>query len=76
MADKDATETSVTGPRRQRRWLIPLIFIPFIAVLWVPFFNSTEPTLAGVPFFYWYQLLWILISAALTITVYLATEKE
>lgn len=60
---------------RNRRWLIPLIFLPFPAVLWVPFFNSAEPTLAGVPFFYWYQLLWILISAALTIGVYLATDK-
>jgi len=61
---------------RKRRWLIPLIFLPFPAVLWVPFFNSAEPELAGVPFFYWYQLLWILVSAALTITVYLATDKE
>ncbi|HUD50545.1 DUF3311 domain-containing protein [Parvibaculum sp.] len=61
---------------RKRRWLVPLIFLPIPAVLWVPFFNSTEPSLAGVPFFYWYQLLWILISAALTICVYLATDKE
>ncbi|MCE9649060.1 MAG: DUF3311 domain-containing protein [Parvibaculum sp.] len=63
-----------TKPRN--RWLIPVIFVPFIAVLWVPFFNKTEPALAGVPFFYWYQLMWIGISAALTIAVYLATEKE
>jgi hypothetical protein len=71
MADR---ETTTTG--RKRRWLIPVIFVPFIAVLWVPFFNVTEPTLAGVPFFYWYQLMWIGISAALTIAVYLLTEKE
>ncbi len=71
MADKDKT-----GTGRKRRWIIPIIFLPFIAVLWVPFFNTVEPTLGGVPFFYWYQLMWIGISAVLTITVYLLTEKE
>lgn len=76
MADRNAGETGATATHRKRRWLIPLIFIPFIAVLWVPFFNKAEPSLAGVPFFYWYQLMWIAISAALTIAVYLATEKE
>jgi hypothetical protein len=29
----------------------------------------------GVPFFYWYQLLWVLISAVITAVIYLATEK-
>lgn len=71
MADKDTT-----GTGRKRRWLIPVIFVPFIGVLWVPFFNTVEPTLGGVPFFYWYQLMWIGISAVLTIVVYLLTEKE
>lgn len=71
MADKGTTRTG-----HKRRWLIPVIFVPFIAVLWVPFFNTTEPALGGVPFFYWYQLMWIGISAVLTIAVYFLTEKE
>jgi hypothetical protein len=29
----------------------------------------------GIPFFYWYQLLWVLISAVITALIYLATEK-
>jgi hypothetical protein len=33
-----------------------------------------EPTLGGVPFFYWYQLLWVIIGAILTAIVYFATE--
>ncbi|MDR3499323.1 MAG: DUF3311 domain-containing protein [Parvibaculum sp.] len=60
--------------RAKRRWLIPLIFIPFVATLWVPFYDTIEPALAGVPFFYWYQLMWIAISALLTVIVYFATE--
>jgi len=39
-----------------------------------PFYNSVEPTLGGVPFFYWYQLLWVIIGAILTAIVYFATE--
>jgi hypothetical protein len=47
-----------------------LLVIPFIAVLWVPFYNSVEPSIAGVPFFYWYQLLWIILAAVIIGIVY------
>jgi Protein of unknown function (DUF3311) len=30
----------------------------------------------GIPFFYWYQLLWVLIGAALTAFVYFMTERR
>src|SRR6202008_607704 len=30
-----------------------LLLLPFVALLWVPFYNSIEPTLLGFPFFYW-----------------------
>jgi hypothetical protein len=36
--------------------------------------NTVEPSWAGVPFFYWYQLLWIPISAGLI--VYLTTQRK
>ena len=53
-----------------------LLVPPFVGVLWVPFYNSIEPKLGGVPFFYWYQFLWILIGAGLTAVVYFATERH
>jgi len=53
-----------------RHWPRALLAIPFIAALWVPFYNRLEPTLGGVPFFYWYQLAWILIGAAIVLIVY------
>jgi hypothetical protein len=67
---KTRPETQGDG-RGKRRWIVPVIFLPFIAVLWVPFFNTLDPALWGIPFFYWYQLAWIVIGAALTIIVYL-----
>jgi hypothetical protein len=47
-----------------------LLILPFIAMLWVPFYNSAEPMLYGVPFFYWYQLLWIILGAVIIGVVY------
>jgi hypothetical protein len=57
-------------PARPVAWARLLLLIPFVAVLWVPFYNSVEPSVAGVPFFYWYQLLWIILSAVIIAIVY------
>ena len=47
-----------------------LLIIPFIALLWVPFYNRDLPALFGFPFFYWYQLLWVPLTAGLIWFVY------
>jgi len=31
--------------------------------LWVPFYNRLDPKLFGIPFFYWYQFLWVLLTS-------------
>ena len=45
-----------------------------VAVLWVPWYNHTDPTLFGFPFFYWYQLAWVVGSALITGLVYARTR--
>ena len=47
-----------------------LLLLPFIGLLWVPFYNHELPRLLGFPFFYWYQMLWIILTALLTMIVY------
>jgi membrane protein implicated in regulation of membrane protease activity len=64
----------MTRSSRQGWWYI-LLLIPFIAILWVPSYASASPELAGIPFFYWYQFLWVFISAVLTAAVYFATRE-
>jgi hypothetical protein len=59
-----------------RAWWYLLLAIPFVALLWVPFYGSVSPEFAGIPFFYWYQFLWVLISGVITGIVYLATESR
>jgi hypothetical protein len=51
-----------------RMWV--LLLLPFIGLLWVPFYNFQEPALFGFPFFYWYQLAWVPISSLLIWLVY------
>ena len=57
-------------------WWYLLFIIQFVAVLWPPFYNTVEPTLGGLPFFYWYQLAWVIIGAILTAIVYFVTEAQ
>ncbi|HZU67159.1 MAG TPA: DUF3311 domain-containing protein [Ktedonobacteraceae bacterium] len=45
----------VTRPERKgRSWLLLLLLIPFIVLLWPPFYNTDQPTFIGIPFFYWF----------------------
>jgi hypothetical protein len=47
-----------------------LLLVPFIALL-APIYLRAEPAVAGIPFFYAYQMLVIPLSAALTWAAYL-----
>jgi hypothetical protein len=64
------------GQREGWSWWYLLFIIQFVAVLWPPFYNRAEPTLLGMPFFYWYQLVWVIIAAVLTAIVYFVTDAE
>jgi hypothetical protein len=55
------------------RWINLLLLIPLVSIL--PFlFNTEEPTLGGLPFFYWFQLLVIPIGILCTIAVHRLTR--
>ena len=62
-------------PKKRRSWLLLLLIIPFIALLWPPFYNDLQPTFIGIPFFYWFQLLWVIITAMITAIVYFAGDR-
>jgi len=52
-----------------------LLLVPFVALLWVPFYNMREPALWGFPFFYWYLLLWLPLMVLLIWIVYRGRRK-
>jgi hypothetical protein len=55
-------------------WWYLLFAIQYVIVLWPPFYNKAEPSWIGIPFFYWSQLLFVLVGAVLTAIVYFATD--
>jgi hypothetical protein len=64
-------------PKRGRFHPVHLFLVlPFIGLLWVPFYNRVDPTLMGVPFFYWYQGLWTLLGPLCTWPVYRFEERR
>jgi hypothetical protein len=63
-------------PRRHFRPIHLLLLIPYVAMMWVGSYNRIAPEIAGIPFFYWYQILWIVLGAAVMIPVYLADERH
>ncbi len=71
--------TRAPQAKRQRGllayWPRFLFVIPVLVIMSVPFYNRAEPSLGGVPFFYWYQLAWILIGAAIVLIVYLLETR-
>jgi hypothetical protein len=53
-----------------------LLLLPFVGLLWVPFYNFQEPALFGFPFFYWYQLAWVPICSSLIWIVYRSQKPD
>ncbi|MCX4819281.1 DUF3311 domain-containing protein [Streptomyces sp. NBC_01142] len=52
------------------------LFAPFVAMLWVGSYAKVEPMFIGIPFFYWYQMLWVLISTLLTMIAYKLWQRD
>ncbi|HMK78932.1 MAG TPA: DUF3311 domain-containing protein [Xanthobacteraceae bacterium] len=65
--DSSQAKTQAAKPSHRRAWVL---IIPFIAMVIPPLFNYREPSIAGLPFFYWYLLLWIPLTAFLTWVAY------
>lgn len=40
-----------------------LLVIPTIVLLILPMYNRENPTLFGLPFFWWFQGMWLFIAA-------------
>jgi hypothetical protein len=58
-----------------RRWYL-LLLLPFAGLLYPPLYATEDPELFGFPFFYWYQFLWVPITAGLTYLVYRKTRPS
>jgi hypothetical protein len=53
-----------------------LLTIAIMGSLWVPIFARTQPELVGFPFFYWYQLILVPVTAILCWISYLLLRTK
>jgi hypothetical protein len=59
------------GRRGGASWAYLLLLVPVVAVIFPPLYAHHDPTLSGVPFYVWYQLLWTVVGALFVAAVYL-----
>lgn len=66
-------------PKREsghrNRLVFLLLLLPLVAVLVPEFYNFSKPSIGGMPFFYWWQLLWIAGVAVCVGIVYRLTRR-
>ncbi len=54
-----------------------LLIAPFVGTLIPWLYNRATPALFGLPFFYWYQLAWVLVTSALLgLVVFLTRNRD
>ncbi|MFF1445307.1 DUF3311 domain-containing protein [Streptomyces sp. NPDC058295] len=73
MSDEETREPVVTPARVA---IALCLIAPFVAMLWVGSYAKVDPAFIGIPFFYWYQMLWVPLSAALTVTAYKLWQRD
>jgi apolipoprotein N-acyltransferase len=61
-------------PRKRGGGIYWLLVLPFFGTFFPWIYNSSSPELIGIPFFYWYQMVWIPITVIITVMVYRATS--
>jgi hypothetical protein len=67
---------SEPAPRQRSSAAQLILVVPLLGVLLPWIYNTRSPEIIGIPFFYWYQMLWVPISVALTVLVYQKTRRQ
>lgn len=67
----DATAYVKPKPSPWNWLLLPAAILPLLSFFW----NSEDPRLFGMPFFYWIQLAFVLLSSLCCGIVYLKTKS-
>lgn len=52
-----------------------LLLIPLLALALVPIYSKENPKLLGFPFFYWYQLVWVVLASVFTYAAFVVIKR-
>ncbi|MFP5313142.1 MAG: DUF3311 domain-containing protein [Actinomycetes bacterium] len=71
-------DSAIRGPARPAPYIGAgiLLAAAIVLPLMPQLYAFDAPRLAGMPFFYWYQLLWVPVSAVLTGSAYWLVTRE
>lgn len=64
------SEAEATIETRRSRASLLLLLVPVLALIFPGIYNRETPTLFGFPFFYWYQLAWVVLATLILGLVY------
>jgi hypothetical protein len=68
---------AIPATKRPHRWLIAvLLVLPYFGLCFPSLYARATPAIFGVPFFYWYQTAWIVLTSALLGIVYYLTKSR
>ncbi|MHA3701885.1 DUF3311 domain-containing protein [Jatrophihabitans sp. YIM 134969] len=54
---------------------VVLLAIPVVVLVIVPLYAREDPRLLGFPFFYWFQLLMVVVASLLTYAAYVIVQR-
>jgi hypothetical protein len=68
----------VVAESRKRRmswhvWL--MLAVPYAALCFPALYARATPAIFGIPFFYWYQFVWVALTSLLLYVVYLRLKR-
>lgn len=72
-ADRHAEDPTPPPARSGRGWYW-LLLLPFAALLVPPLYAHDTPRIVRIPFFYWYQVVWLVITPGITTFVHRRTR--
>jgi len=67
--------SALPTPRRFKPVYLCLA-VPYAALLCVPLYDRLRPALFGIPFFYWFQMLWSFLVPLVILPVYLYQRRS
>ena len=68
--ERPSTPAARSATPLARVLVYAMFLIVAVGALWVPLYNRADPSWQGIPFFYWFQIAWILVTAAATAIAY------
>ncbi|HVW78884.1 MAG TPA: DUF3311 domain-containing protein [Alloacidobacterium sp.] len=67
---------AASARKSRRSYWYWLLLLPALGLMFPGFYAKSEPALLGFPFFYWYQIGWIVLTGILTGVVYWLTRNR